>query len=123
MYNNNCSVMERVNFVDIRNINVVSNVVPESRNERNTQNQVREQRKEVEREVNNPSNTENTRQINEMASKYEKVGDVYEKVSQYESAINSYQISYTLKPNPEVVEKVDNVTAKIVSEKLRESNR
>jgi len=115
--------MERVNFVDIRNINIVSNVVPESRNERNAQNQVREQRREVERDVNTPSNTENARQINEMASKYEKVGDVYEKVSQYESAINSYQISYTLKPNPEVVEKVDNVTAKIVSEKLRESNR
>jgi len=123
LYNNNCSVMERVNFVDIRNINIVSNVVPESRNERNTQNQVREQRREVERDVNTPSNTENTRQINEMASNYEKVGDVYEKVSQYESAVNSYQISYTLKPNPEVVEKVDNVTAKIVSEKLRESNR
>jgi hypothetical protein len=113
--------MDKVSFVDVKNINLVSNVVPEAKNEKSTVYEGNN--KEVEKEKSQLLTPNEPKSSSEMASKYEKTGDVYERVSQHEQAINSYQVSYTLKPNPGVVEKVDDITAKIVSEKFKENSK
>lgn len=109
--------MERVNLNNVVNTNLVSNIVHEINNQRDPGN--REQNKGTEFreliEIGNV-NLKNSQEIKNMATKYEKIGDSYEKISRLDSAITAYQISNNLKPSSEVVQKIDDIAARIASE-------
>lgn len=109
--------MERINLNSVVNTNLVSNVVREPNNQRDTGN--REQNREAKFKdlvEMGGINIKNSQEIKNMATTYEKVGDSYERMSKLESAINAYQVSNTLKPSSEVVQKIDDVAARIASE-------
>lgn len=111
--------MERVNLVGNIPSNVVSNVVPEPGNRREANNRQQQPRaEEVEGVVVSIRRVtqEEERGLENVASTYEKIGDTYEKVEREQSAITAYQTSYTLNPNPEVVQKIDDLAARISSE-------
>ncbi|MGC8767027.1 MAG: hypothetical protein ACP5PT_06105 [Brevinematia bacterium] len=109
--------MEKVNLSNVVNTNLVSNVVREPNNQRDTSNREQNRASEFKDmvEIGN-LNIRNTQEIKNMATTYERVGDSYERMSRPESALTAYQISNTLKPNSETVQKIDDVAARIASE-------
>lgn len=120
IYYNLIRSMDRVNLIGNINSNLVSNIVPEPNNRRDLNNRPQSQpqeSREVIVEINRVNTNESGReQVRDMASGYERAGDVYEEISRPESAVTAYQTSYALNPNPEVVQKIDDLAAKIASE-------
>lgn len=112
--------MERINLSGNINSNLVSNIVPEPNNRKESNNQQQSEPKPQEfREVIvdiNKTSIQNKEELRNMASTYEKVGDTYEKMSRLDSAITAYQTSYSINPNPNVVQKIDDLAARISSE-------
>lgn len=109
--------MDKINMFTNINSNLVSNIVPEPNNRREPNNN--QQRPQEMREVIvdiNKTEINNNENLKQMATTYEKIGDTYEKISRPQSAITAYQTSYNYNPNPEVVQKVDELAARISSE-------
>ncbi|MFN4244860.1 MAG: tetratricopeptide repeat protein [Brevinematia bacterium] len=107
--------MDRVNLVPNINSNVVSNLVPEANNSKNSNNQYSSKEQGVQEvivDINKEQNN-NKQEIKTMASTYEKIGDAYEKMSRLESAITAYQTSYSIKPDSNVVQKIDDLAVRL----------
>ncbi|MCX8029677.1 MAG: hypothetical protein N2712_06765 [Brevinematales bacterium] len=108
--------VERVNLNPNINSNIVSNVVPEPNNRREANNQRQTQQAQQEVIVDITKTQQNNEEMKNLASTFEKAGNAYEQMSRPQSAITAYQTSYTLNPSPDIVQKVDDLAARISSE-------
>ncbi|MCS7299387.1 MAG: hypothetical protein RMJ37_05465 [Spirochaetia bacterium] len=108
--------MERVNLSPNINSNIVSNLVPEPNNRRETNNRQPQPQETREVIVDINFRQQNSEEMRNMASTFERVGDTYQRMDRLESAITAYQTSFSINPNPDVVQKVDDLAARISSE-------
>lgn len=108
--------MERVNLSPNINSNIVSNLVPEPNNRRDANNRQPQPQETREVIVDINIRQPNTEEMRNMASTFERAGDTYQRIERPESAITAYQTSFAINPNPDVVQKVDDLAARISSE-------
>ncbi len=101
--------MERVrniaNVINIQNLSEENRMVSRLQ-ERNQEGSFRDQAKKT--EINDRV---------EISKRYKSAGETYEDLKLYKPALNAYQISYSLNPSAESINKIDELTAKIASQK------